>query len=253
MTDAHADGSAASSGFLAQVASLLGRLADEQKDPLAAAAQAVSRTLINDGLVHVFGSGHSHMVALEGFYRAGGLAAVDPVLVESLMLHGNAVLSTAVERTAGIGRAVFTDLAPGGDDTFILVSNSGRNQVAVELALAARAQGLTVIAIVSRAHAASTAHLHLNDAGLVELADIVIDNLGAAGDAATAVPGVAAPMGPTSTATGAAIIHAIAMDAAAIAAAAGQTPAVFTSSNVPGGDELNVAAIARYRGRVRSL
>jgi uncharacterized phosphosugar-binding protein len=202
--------------------------------------------------VHIFGSGHSHLLALEAFYRAGGLAAADPLLVESLMLHGNAALSTALERTAGVGRAVFTDLAPGPDDTFILVSNSGRNRVAVELAGAAQAQGLTVIAILSRAHVDSTA-VAANAPGLLELADIVIDNLGAAGDAATAVSGVEAPMGPTSTVTGAAIIHAIAIEAAAIAAATGQAPAVFTSSNIPGGDERNIEAIARYRSRVRSL
>ena len=192
------------------------------------------------------------MLALEGFYRAGGLAAVDPVLVESLMLHGNAVLSTSLERTAGIGRAVFADLDPGAEDTFILVSNSGRNRVALELAAAARERGLTVIAIVSRAHAASTAE-SAQAPGLGDVADIVIDNHGSAGDAATDVPGVAAPMGPTSTVTGAAIINAIAIAAAALAAAEGTAPAVFASSNVPGGDARNVQAIARYRGRVRSL
>lgn len=238
--------------FLAHAASLLERLADEQHASLAAAGRAVARTLTRDGLVHLFGSGHSHLLVLEAFYRAGGLAAVDPVLVESLMLHGNAVLSTALERTAGIGRAVFADLAPGPDDTFILVSNSGRNQVAIEIAAAAKAQGMTVIAILSRAHAAPAA-ASAPSPGLLELADIVVDNLGAFGDAATAVPGIEAPMGPTSTVTGAAIIHAITIEAAAIAAAEGKAPAVFTSSNIPGGDARNVEAIARYRPQVRSL
>ena len=228
MIDQNAEAlTAPAASYLAHAASLLARLADEQHESLTVAGRAVARTLMRDGLVHIFGSGHSHMLALEAFYRAGGLAAVDPVLVESLMLHGNAVLSTALERTAGIGDAVFADIDPGPDDTFILVSNSSRNQVAIELARAAQARGLTVIGILSRAHAESTA--------------------------ATAVPGIPAPMGPTSTVTGAAIIHAIAIEASAIAVASGSVPAVFTSSNIPGGDALNVEAIARYRHRVRSL
>ena len=72
---------APTASFLAHAASLLARLADEQAEPLTAAGSAVARTLTRDGLVHIFGSGHSHMLALEAFYRAGGLAAVDPLLV----------------------------------------------------------------------------------------------------------------------------------------------------------------------------
>ena len=244
--------------YLTDTALLLTRLANEQQEPIAAAAQIVAETLVHDGLVHVFGSGHSHMLALEGFYRAGGLAAVDPLLVPSLMLHSNAVLSTALERTEGIGASLFADLQPGPHDSFILVSNSGGNRVAIELARSARQAGLAVIAIVSAAHARSALALgaqpgHAQAANLIDLADVVIDNLGAVGDAATTVAGVAATMGPTSTVTGAAIIHAIAIEAAALAAAAGVTPAVFSSSNVAGGDARNAEAIARYRGRVRSL
>lgn len=244
--------------YLADTAALLARLANEQQEPITAAAQAVAETLVHDGLVHVFGSGHSHMLALEGFYRAGGLAAVDPLLAPSLMLHSNAVLSTALERTEGIGTSLFIDLQPGPHDAFILVSNSGGNRVAIELARSARQSGLTVIAIVSGAHARSALALRAQSEqaqtpNLIDLADVVIDNLGAVGDAATTVAGIAAPMGPTSTVTGAAIIHAIAIEAAALAAAAGVVPAVFSSSNVAGGDARNAEAIARYRGRVRSL
>ena len=249
--------------YLTDTAALLTRLATEQQAPISAAAAIVADTLVHDGLVHVFGSGHSHMLALEGFYRAGGLAAVDPILVPSLMLHSNAVLSTALERTAGIGSSLLADLQPGPHDSFILVSNSGGNRVAIELARGARERGLSVVAIVSAAHARSALALNAQAPGdkapheapsnLIDLADVVIDNLGAVSDAATTVVGVASPMGPTSTVTGAAMIRAISIEVAALAAAAGASPAVFSSSNVAGGDARNIEAISRYRGRVRSL
>ena len=244
---------AAANHYLQRAASLLLRLADEQGEAISAAARLVADTLVRDGIVHVFGSGHSHILALEGFYRAGGLAAIDPILSSSLMLHENAVQSTAWERTAGLGEAILSDRDPGPDDLFIVVSNSGRNRVGIELAAGARARGIRVVAIVSRAHASSAEALQVDRPNLLSLADVVIDNLGETGDAAELVPGIRALMGPTSTVTGAAIMHAIAIEAAQLAAEAGVVPDVFSSSNVAGGDARNTAAIARYRHRVRSL
>lgn len=239
--------------YLEHAAALLARLADEQGAAISAAARLVADTLARDGIVHVFGSGHSHLLALEGFYRAGGLAAIDPMVTGSLMLHENAVLSTAFERTPGLGEALLNDCDPGDADLFILASNSGGNRVAIELAAGARARGLGVVAIVSGAHARSVDALQAQGQNLLGLADVVIDNLGETGDASQQVPGIPALMGPTSTITGAAIVHAIAIEAAQLAAEAGVVPDVFYSSNMAGGDARNAAAIERYRHRVRSL
>ena len=62
------------------------------------AAGLIAQSLQNDGLIHVFGTGHSHMLAEEMFYRAGGLGSVNPILEEDLMLHKNASRSTELER-----------------------------------------------------------------------------------------------------------------------------------------------------------
>lgn len=241
------------SDYLAHVARLVGELPERQADELSAAARAVADTLVAGGLLHVFGSGHSHMLGLEAFYRAGGLAAVNPILLDSLMLHANAVLSTTLERSERLGRGILDDLDPAPHDTLLVASNSGGNRIALDLARAARERGMTVIAIVSVAHARSGSALFAGAENLLDTADIVIDNRGEPGDAAQHVAGVREPMGPTSTAVGAAIMNAIALDAARLAAADGWTPEVFASSNVAGGDAHNAATIARYRGRVRSL
>lgn len=242
-----------SADYLDHAADLLRRAAQTQRTALAEGASAIARTLTAGGLVHVFGSGHSHMLGLEGFYRAGGLAAVNPILVDSLMLHGNAVLSTAIERTPGLGRGIFDDLAPEPRDVLIVASNSGGNRIAIELALAAQERGIPVIAIVSVAHARSASALHAGARNLLDVADVVLDNLGVAGDASASVTGIPDAMGPTSTVVGAALVHALCIDAARLAAAEGWQPEVFASSNVAGGDARNAAVIARYRGRVRSL
>jgi len=242
----------AADDYLTLLAETLLRLRD-QGETLQGAGALVAQTLIDDGLVHVFGSGHSHMLAEELFYRAGGLGAVNPVLVDSLMLHANASLSTELERTPGLGTALFAGLQAVERDTLIVVTNSGANLVAIELATAARARGMAVIAIISRRHADSAGGRAGGATPLDALADVVLDNLGVPGDAAIAVPGLDRPMGPTSSVIGTAMVNAIALTAAGIAAQRGAPAAVFASSNVVGGDEANAGILDRYRGRVRSL
>src|SRR5690625_7925258 len=65
------------------------------------AARWIADAIAADHLLFVTGSGHSHMLAEEVFYRAGGLAAVCPILVPGLMLHDAALARTPVERDVG--------------------------------------------------------------------------------------------------------------------------------------------------------
>ena len=68
-----------------------------QRDKILASAQFVKSTLERDGLIYVFGCGHSHILAEETFYRAGGLACVAPIFDETLMLHQSASESSRLE------------------------------------------------------------------------------------------------------------------------------------------------------------
>lgn len=237
--------------YLAGVAALLDTLLAAEWPAISAAAACVADTVAADGLVHVVGTGHSHMLAEELFYRAGGLAAVNPLLVDSLMLHTAAEASTRLERTPGLGRALFPGLGVRRGDTCLVASNSGGNAVCVEIAELARDAGASVVAILSRRHAA-----HAGDgthARLAQVADVVIDNHGRVGDASTTIAGFPRAVGPTSTVAGAAIVNAVVAEAVERLVARGVTPDVFSSSNVAGGDEVNAALAAAYRTRVRML
>ena len=81
--------------------SVIGTICDTQREKILKAAEIVKRVIANDGLIYIFGCGHSHMLAEESFYRAGGLACVAPVFCESLMLHESAFLSSRLEKTDG--------------------------------------------------------------------------------------------------------------------------------------------------------
>jgi len=55
---------------------------------------AITDSLLSDGVLHLFGTGHAHMLAEEAYSRAGGLAPVDAILELSLMPHSG--ISTAL-------------------------------------------------------------------------------------------------------------------------------------------------------------
>jgi uncharacterized phosphosugar-binding protein len=235
--------------YLAEASRLLERLAGDEWASLSAAAGLVADSLARGGSVHAFGTGHSHMLAEELFYRAGGLVRVKPILFEGLMLHAGAELSTSLERLPVVAAALLEQhpIAPG--DVLVVASNSGGNAVVREMAGLARARGIPVIAIVSRAHASSGSARAAGATNLQDVADVVIDNGGAPGDAAVAIDGFAQRVGPTSTVVGAAALNAIVAEAAERLVAQGIEPDVFLSSNVEGGDDVNARLLHGGDGR----
>jgi uncharacterized phosphosugar-binding protein len=229
--------------YLGIATELVARLATEEWPRIAAAAELVTDALASGHVLHAFGSGHSHMLAEELFYRAGGLVRVRPILFDGLMLHGSAPLSTALERMPGLAAALFTDHPMDPGDVLVVASNSGSNAVTTELASLARERGVRVIAVTSLRHATSSSARVSDGPRLHQLADVVIDNGGAVGDAAVEVEGLATWVAPTSTVVGAAILEALVAETVERLVARGVIPEVYASSNVAGGD----AANDRYR------
>jgi uncharacterized phosphosugar-binding protein len=225
--------------YLAAAEDLLGRLANDEWPSIDAAADLVADSLERGGTVHAFGTGHSHMLAEELFYRAGGLVRVRPILFEGLMLHAGAELSTRLERLPGLAEALFEQHPMAAGDVLVVASNSGGNAVVSSLAQLARERGVSVVAVVSRTHATSGAARRTPFARLHEVADVVVDNGGAPGDAAIEVAGFDTRVGPTSTVVGAAALNAIVAEAVERLVARGVAPEVFTSSNIEGGDSVN--------------
>jgi uncharacterized phosphosugar-binding protein len=235
--------------YLAEASRLVDRLAADEWASIARAADLVADALAGGGDIHAFGTGHSHMLAEELFYRAGGLVRVKPILFEGLMPHAGAEHSTALERLPGIAAAILEQHPIARGDVLIVASNSGGNAVVGELARLVRGRDVPVIAILSRAHASSREARAAGGPNLRELADVVIDNGGATGDAAVAIDGFPQRVGPTSTVVGAAALNAIVAEAAERLVGRGIEPEVFLSSNVEGGDAVNARLLHPENGR----
>ena len=220
----------------------------QEAENIEAAARCVAESCIKDGRFYVFGSGHSHMVAEDIYIRAGGLAFVKAILPPEVMLHEMPNKSTYIERLNGYADVILNLYKVDEKDTLMVISNSGRNNVPVEMCLGAKERGAKVIALTSLKHARSAASRHSSGKHIHEIADVVIDNHAEKGDAAFFPEGFDVPMGPTSDATGTAIAQAITMRAAEIMVEAGMNPPVFKSSNIDGADEYNDRLFDQYYG-----
>ena len=232
------------SGYLESIVDILTRIESEESSALAAASDAVADVICGDGLVHVFGCGHSHLAALDAFYRAGGLACVSPVLDEDLMLHDGAAKSSRMEKTSGIAAEVFRRHSVSKDDLFVVISASGKNAAPVEMLRAAKAAGVRTLAISSSAYRA-------HGGVLLDEADIPIDCKVPHGDAVIGVGD--AKMGGLSTYASLFILNSVLIEGARKAIERGVVPPVYASGNVDGGTERNVALEERYFGRVKRL
>lgn len=209
------------------------------------AAEAVTRAARADQQLFVFGTGHSHMLAEEVLYRAGGLACAVPILSAATMLHEGAVSGSALERTEGLVAPIIGRYGLGAGDVLMVISNSGVNAAPLEAARLGRAAGAIVIALTSLEYSTAVAK---GGTRLADLADIVIDNGIEPGDAITALPGSDLRAGPASTVVGAAILNAIVVEVASALAQDGDPP-VFRSANMDGAKDNNARLVARYRER----
>jgi len=226
--------------YLTTALELIQRLRTDEAAHILAASRLVADALIAERTVHVFGTGHSHMLAEELFYRAGGLVNVSPLLFEGLMLHASAPLSTSLERLTGLADALLLDHPIANGDVLIVASNSGSNAVTSELVQRVMAEGISVIALTSLKHATSPAARPSALPRLHELATVVIDNGGCVGDAAVDITGIDQRVSSTSTVIGAAILNAVMAEAIQLAVNAGAPPDIYESSNTSSGDATNL-------------
>ena len=231
---------------------MLNRAFTEQEAVIEKAAQKIADTVLSGSMLYTFGTGHGHLLALEIFYRAGGLVRVCPMLDERLMLHLSASESSNWERKEGLAEELLQKYPVKAGDTVLITSNSGRNAVPVEMAAACRKRGAFVIALTNMNHSSAAAPRNALNLRLFEAADLTLDNMGVVGDAC--VEGTGGRMvGPTSTAVGAALLQAIVCRVVEIAGERGQEIEYFASANIDGGDEINAAFLKKYKGQIPAL
>jgi uncharacterized phosphosugar-binding protein len=227
--------------FFDTVTDQLARARAANRDAINRTADMIAATVRADGIVYLFGSGHSALLALEAAGRAGGFAGVQPIWDPAI---GRA------EQVEGYGSILVREVNWEPRDCLFVISHSGRNPAPIEVALAGKAAGLPVAAITALDYSRASVSRHSSGRRLFEVVDFVLDTLGVPGDAAVTVEGLAVRTGPTSTIVGAALLDAAIVEAVSLLVAAGMEPPLVRSYNLEGSNPINARANARYRGRV---
>ncbi|WP_066055071.1 SIS domain-containing protein [Robertmurraya korlensis] len=239
--------------YFQKLRELLDEVENEEQDKMSIAAHEIARCIQNDGIVHVFGSGHSHMLAEELFYRAGGLAPISPILIEDLMLHKGAVESSNLEKKSGLAKGKLSSSKILAGDIVIVASTSGRNPVPIEVAEIARERGAYIIAITSPRYAATQASRHESGKYLFEMVDLTIDNHIEVGDTLLHHPNSASGFSSGSSIIGMTIVNAIMAETIQLMLEEGKEPPVFLSNNANDAGSHNQRLIDRYKERIPML
>jgi uncharacterized phosphosugar-binding protein len=200
-----------SSQYISRLLKLAERAADENEQAFDKAASALSDTLENKGLVHLYGSGHSVLPVQETFPRYGSYVGFNPLSDPRLMWHN--VLGAGgvrellwLERTEHYAEKFLDHQPLNPGDSIIIFGHSGRNASGIDTALYAMKRGMTVIAITAKANLDKPA-THSSKMRLADAADIVIDTCAPIEDAIVPVQGWSRPVAGSSTVLAMMMMH----------------------------------------------
>jgi uncharacterized phosphosugar-binding protein len=175
--------------FYTQAMDLIDLLEKQEMENMIKASELCAEAIKNDGVVHIFGSGHSVGFGAECTGRAGSLVPFHMIETTDFVIKGLTTLedfknpNDHFERRANVADKLYDlyDVRP--QDVFIVISNSGINGVVIDLAITAKAKGHKIIIITSMKHTLAEPSRHPSGKKLYELGDVVIDNCGPRGDA----------------------------------------------------------------------
>jgi uncharacterized phosphosugar-binding protein len=221
----------------------LGRLQTllaRQRDALDRAAAWCTEAIAADGLVHLFGCGHSRMMCEEMTPRQGCFVGWHTIVELALTYHNMIVgpnglrQSLHLEKTPGYAEQILRNFAFGDKDVLIVISTSGIREVIVEMAEGARKRGLKVIGVVSLEHCERARPAHPSGKKLCDVADVILDNGAPEGDTLVALEGAPGKTGPFSTLGGAILLNMLRCEVAQRLADRGIEPVFLPSHQFAG-------------------
>jgi len=238
---------------------LLEQVRATQAGPLETAAQWCADAIAADGLVHLFGTGHSRIPVEEMFPRYGSYPGFHPIAELSMTFHTQVVGANGqrqamfIERVPGLAEVILGNFRFGPRDVMMIFSASGLSAVPVEMAQGARRRGLRTIAVTSMAQTLSGEPDPRVGRRLYEEADLVIDLCTPQADAMVHVEGLDTPVGPGSTLAYVAIINSLKVRIAQLLTAQGKMPPVITRATEVGEERSRALFDGAYAEHARRV
>lgn len=223
------------------VRELLADVESTQQENIEAAAQIIAETFRRGGILQAYGVGHSSAGASELCGRAGGFIPTKQIKEPSGGIY---------QDVPGAGETFMQRVDIRPEDTLVLISNSGRNTMCVEFAIAAKAKGAKLIVVTSLEASKRLKPKHKDGKNLYAYGDVVLDNRVADGDASIEMPGLDTKICGMSSISTAVLLQAVTYRAADILVKEGRIPPIYKSVNVDGGREFNKELKAKYEDRL---
>ena len=162
--------------FFNVIIEVLEKIRRFEADKIELAANLISNAWENENFVHIFGAGHNQIYAQEVIMKPGVPIYVNGILDVGLSLYAGVQKSFLLRKLIGYGGVIARNSKIEKDDVVIIISDSGIEEVSIDLAINAQDFGARVIAILSKEMARSVNPDHPSGRRLDEIADIVIDN-----------------------------------------------------------------------------
>ena len=238
--------------YASDVISLMQTAVESEYEQILKVVAVIFESLKEGGVLHVFGCGHSHMFMEECFYRAGGIAPINPLFETSTMLHEGAVKSSLIERMSGYAPYVLDNYDTRSGEVMIIFSQSGINSFPIEMAVAAKEKGLTTVAFSSMNYKDAVSR-HPTGEKLCDVVDYIINNHSPYGDAMVTYEKSGVKAVPSSTVLSMMLLNMLIAEIIDCFDKSGLTPPAFISGNVEGGMEKNKKFLDEYKARVKAL
>lgn len=234
------------SAFFENIRHLLDEIENEESKEMTEAAQEIAKSIENGGILQLFGSGHSSLIAQETYYRAGGLVPAKAIQIEGLMLHSGAISSSENEKNLSKVEEYWQEISLEQHDVLVVISTSGRNPIPVEIALRAKKLGITVIALQSLFYRQQPSR-HPSGKRLEDVASIILNSHVPVGDGV--INNQQHQYGPVSTIIGTTILNEVIVQAIQILQSNNIEPPVFSSNNIEA-ENNNEDWIQKYQNRI---
>lgn len=230
-----------------KIALLLEKAEEKNAAVIEELAEKFAENIMNDHIIHTFGTGHSHMIGIELFARAGGLGNVNAILDPDTLTAFGAQRSGAMEKLSGVSDIIFDSYKIEKGDIMIITSNSGRNAMPIEMALRCKKEGIYTVAVTNLTQSQHTTSRHSSGKKLYECVDCILDSCAPEGDSLTTIGNY--KTGPASSIVSMFLLNTVVNEAIRKVVAQGKKPYIFQSQNVDGFD--NDSIYQHFEGRCK--
>ena len=243
--------------YFSEIEKVVKNVQERNKDSIMEAAKLLAKTTENGGIIYGFGTGHSHLVVDDAFWRAATPANYCALLEPSATGNQEITKSYYVENTYGIGKLIVDYHRITPNDCMIIISNSGNNISPVDAALRAKEKGIPTIAITAVDYSNYLKTKHQDGVKLKDICDVVLDNCSLIGDATVEIENFPMKVGSSSTIPNIYLQNAILTQMVELLVQKGIEPDVYYNGHMafmdPNCADHNDKLVDKYFYRIRNL